>query len=229
MTQKLTDIGAVVFDAYGTLFDVAAAARHCAAELGDDWPRLAEVWRDKQVQYTWLRTAMGRFEDFWHVTGSALDYALAAIGRDDPGLRARLMELYLHLAPFPEARGTLETLRGRGLRTGILSNGSVTMLTAAVKNAGLKDALDAVLSVDKLGIYKPRPEVYQLACDRFGKDPGDIAFLSSNAWDVAGAAVFGFKTVWVNRGGGRLEELPGRPVAEIADLAALPDLIEPTV
>lgn len=218
------DIGACVFDAYGTLFDVNAAARRCRADLGEKADALGDLWRTKQLQYTWLRSLMGNFVDFWHVTGEALDFAMDTLDITDPRLRARLMELYLNLDCYPEVPAMLDSLRAGGLKTAILSNGSMSMLESALMNADLADRMDAVLSVDRLSVYKPAPAVYRLAVDAFGLEAENICFLSSNAWDAAGAAHFGFQVVWINRFGQKPERLPGKPVAEIATLADLPGL-----
>ncbi len=222
---RLAGIEACVFDAYGTLFDVHAAAARCRDDLGSDAERLSNLWRDKQLQYTWLRSLMRCHADFWQVTGDALDYALAAIGREDPELRERLMSIYRVLDAYPEVPRMLERLRDAGLKTAILSNGAPEMLTAAVDNAGIAGLLDGILSVESVGIFKPDPSVYRLASDSLGVAPGAVCFLSSNAWDICGAATFGFTAVWVNRNSQPQERLPGNPVAELADLAGLPDLL----
>lgn len=218
-------IEACVFDAYGTLFDVAAAAARCRDDLHGKADQLAEVWRLKQLQYTWLRSLMRRYVDFTQVTGDALDYALAAVGIDDPPLRDRLLALYMELDAYPEVPEMLRRLRAGGLKTGILTNGSPRMIDAAVASAGLGDLLDAVLTVDALGIYKPDPSVYRLAPDRFGLPTERIAFMSSNAWDAAAAADFGMTVIWINRFGQPPERLPGTPVAELKSLEALPALL----
>jgi len=224
MTRQIGPIDACVFDAYGTLFDVAAAAARCRDDLHGKADQLADVWRLKQLQYTWLRSLMRRYVDFTQVTGDALDYALAAVGIDDPPLRERLMALYMELDAYPEVPEMLRRLRAGGLKTGILTNGSPKMIDAAVASAGLGDLLDAVLTVDPLGIYKPDPSVYRLALDRFGVPVERIAFMSSNAGDAAAAADFGMTVVWVNRFGQPPERLPGTPVAELTSLEALPEL-----
>ncbi len=221
----LRGVQACVFDAYGTLFDFAAATRRCRDVLGDDIDRLTALWRDKQLQYTWLRAAQGLHADFWQITGNALDFSLETMGLDRPGLRDRLMALYLTLDPFPEVSDVLARLRGLGLRTAILSNGSPIMLDAAVKAANLAPLLDAVLSVEEVGVYKPHPKVYQLAVDRMGVPASAISFQSSNAWDAHAASAFGMQVVWCNRYGQRRERLPGSPDREIASLAELPPLL----
>jgi 2-haloacid dehalogenase len=222
---QLQGISACVFDAYGTLFDYASAAAACRDVLGDRHERLAVLWRDKQLQYTWLRTLEDRYVDFWQVTGDALDFALAALGVDDAALRARLMSLYLTLAPFPDVTDTLERLRRAGFKLAILSNGSPTMLDAAVANAGIGTLLDAVLSVDAVRVFKTHPKAYQLAVDRLGVPPSAISFQSSNAWDAYGASAFGMRVVWCNRYGQGRENLPGAPDHEIRTLAELPALL----
>jgi len=220
-----SNIEACVFDAYGTLFDVHSAVARERAALGDVADAVSATWRDKQLQYTWLRTLMGHHADFWQVTGDALDYALETHGAHDPALRDRLMDCYLSLDAYPEVADVLGQLKARGLRCAILSNGTPEMLAAAVGNAGVADMLDAVLSVEDIGIYKPDPRVYDLAVTRLGAPAGHIAFMSSNAWDAKGAAAFGFSVAWVNRFGQRPERLPGDIAAEIKTLSGLPPLL----
>jgi 2-haloacid dehalogenase len=223
--QPLTGIRACVFDAYGTLFDTASAVQRCAETLGDAAPQLSALWRDKQLQYTWLRAVQGRHTDFWQVTGEALDFALDALGVANAGLRDRLMQLYLALDAYPEVPAMLRRLRDAGVATAILSNGSPAMLAAAVAHAGLDDRFDYVLSVEEAGVYKPHPRVYQLACDRLALAPQQIAFVSSNGWDAWAAAAFGMQVVWCNRSALTRERLPGTPDREIRSLAELPALL----
>lgn len=226
MTQTpLTGIKACVFDAYGTLFDFASAANTCRDALGDKSGRLTALWRDKQLQYSWLRAVQGLHADFWQVTGDGLDYALETLDIAQPGLRDRLMALYLALETFPEVPAMLGRLKAGGMRTAILSNGSPRMLDAIVTGARLDTLLDAVLSVEEAGVYKPHPKVYQLAVDRLGVPAGAIAFQSSNAWDAHAASAFGMKVVWCNRYGQRRERLPGAPDREVRSLAELPALV----
>ena len=221
----LAGIKACVFDAYGTLFDFAAAARGCRDVLGADADKLTVLWRDKQLQYTWLRSLAGHYTDFWQVTGDALDFALETLGIDREGLRDRLMTLYLTLATFPEVPDVLRRLKQSGMRTAILSNGSPKMLDALVTGNDLSALLDAVLSVDAVGVYKTHPKVYQLAVDRLGVEAAAIAFQSSNAWDAWAASAFGMRVVWCNRYGQRRERLPGQPDCEVRSLAELPALV----
>jgi len=225
MVTTLTGIRACVFDAYGTLFDYASAAAGCRDVLGERRGPLTTLWRDKQLQYTWLRALQGRHADFWQVTGEALDFALETLGLDDPRLRARLMDLYLSLDVFPEVPAMLQRLKAAGLKTAILSNGSPQMLGAVVKKAGIAEFLDAVLSVEAVGVYKPHPSIYQLAVDRLAVPAGAISFQSSNAWDAYAASAFGMRVVWCNRYGQRPERLPGKPDREIESLAELSALV----
>ncbi|MEI4485832.1 haloacid dehalogenase type II [Frigidibacter sp. MR17.14] len=221
---------ACVFDAYGTLFDVTSAARRAATEPGGAplaglWPRLAEDWRRKQLEYTWLRSLMGRHADFAQVTAEALDWALEAQGLAVPAtLRARLLALYDRLDAYPEVPAMLAALRAAAIPAAILSNGSPSMLAAATASAGIADLLDDCLSVEGVGVFKPAPQVYRLATDRFDCAPHEILFVSSNGWDVAGAAAFGFRAVWVNRARAAPERLPAAPEAVLPDLSPLPVL-----
>jgi 2-haloacid dehalogenase len=225
--KPLIGVKACVFDAYGTLFDLTSAVRGCADVLGDQAAPLAALWRDKQLQYTWLRAAQNRHADFHEVTAGALDFALQTLAIDRPGLRERLMNLYRTLDVFPEIPDVLRRLKNAGLRLAILSNGTPAMLDAAVAGAGLGGLFDAVLSVEQVGVYKPHPKVYQLALDRLDLPASAIAFQSSNAWDAHAAAAFGMKVVWCNRSGQRRERLPGAPDREIASLSDLPALVCP--
>ena len=215
---------ACVFDAYGTLFDYASAAARCNADLGGSAERLSGLWREKQLQYTWLRALQARHADFWQVTGDALDFALESLGLSDRGLRDRLMESYRTLDAFPEVPEVLQRLKRQGIQTAILSNGSPEMLEAAISNARIAPFLDAVLSVEEVGVYKPHPKVYQLAVDRLGVEPQRIWFQSSNAWDAWAASAFGMRVVWCNRYGQRAERLPGLPDYQVRSLMELPFL-----
>jgi 2-haloacid dehalogenase len=223
--SDIRNVRACVFDAYGTLFDIHAPTAAIADELGDKAQSVSDAWRTKQLQYTWLRSLMGAYVDFWQVTGDGLDYALAAHEIDDPDIRRRLMDLYLTLDAYPDAVATLRRLKDGGYATGILSNGSPDMLAAAAENSGLAPFLDQVLSVQDVGIYKPSPRVYQLAVDRMGVSAQEICFVSANAWDVAGAAEFGFQVVHLNRFGQPAERLPGTPKAVMKSLSDLPPLL----
>jgi 2-haloacid dehalogenase len=213
-----------VFDAYGTLFDVHAAIGRHRAAAGPDADRLSETWRTKQLEYTWTLTLAGRYEDFWTLTERALDFALARFPAVDRALKPKLMDAYRTLDAFPEAGAILRTLKGRGHRTAILSNGSTAMLDAAVDAAKLRADLDAVLSVDRVRMYKPRPEVYRLVTDGFAIAPAEVMFVSSNRWDVMGATAFGFRAAWVNRGKMPDEYSDLAPVRVLSDLGGLAEL-----
>jgi len=216
-----------VFDAYGTLFDVhAAIARHRTA-AGPDAERCSEIWRAKQLEYTWTLTLTGHYVDFWTLTARALDYALARVLSVDRALRPHLLEAYLTLDAFAGARQALVDLKARGAKVAILSNGTSRMLSAATDAAGMTDLFDAVLSVEAVRAYKPRPEVYALVTASFDITPAEVTFVSSNRWDIMGAGSFGFQTIWLNRTGAP-EEYPnlGAP-PQISDLAALSKLTKP--
>jgi 2-haloacid dehalogenase len=215
---------AFVFDAYGTLFDVhAAIARHRDA-AGPEADRFSEIWRTKQLEYAWMLSAAGHYVDFWTLTERALDYAFARMPSVDRALRTSLLDAYFKLDAFPDARAALKALKAKGTRTAILSNGNPRMLEGAVTAAGIGGDLDAVLSVDAIRIYKPRREVYALVTDAFGLAPADVAFVSSNRWDVMGATAFGFRCVWVNRTNAPEEYPEFVPVQVVRELSALATL-----
>ncbi|KIC50912.1 haloacid dehalogenase type II [Tateyamaria sp. ANG-S1] len=219
-----------IFDAYGTLFDVAAAARIAASEpdfpqLADTWPTVAEHWRLKQLQYTWLRAITNAHTDFWQVTQDGLDWALERSGLDgNAALRERLLALYWELQAYPEVPTMLHALRDAGLNTAILSNGSPDMLNGAVQSAGIGNVLDDCLSVESVGIFKPDSRVYDLVGQRFGCARDEVLFVSSNGWDAAGAAGYGFTTAWVNRAGEPMDRLPWTPSHMLSDLTSIPEL-----
>lgn len=219
-----------VFDAYGTLFDVAAAARQAASEpefahIEATWPALAEHWRQKQLQYSWLRAITHAHDDFWTVTQQGLDWAMEKTGHhDDAALRERLLALYWELQCYPEVPLMLGRLKEAGLNTAILSNGSPDMLTGAVRSAGIEGLLDAVLSVQTVGVFKPAAKVYDMVCDRFGGASDTVLFVSSNGWDAGCATGYGFNTVWVNRAGDPMDRLPWTPAHVLTDLTDIPRL-----
>ena len=223
--HPLDGVRACVFDAYGTLFDFASAAARSPDIPPEKRAPLTALWRDKQLQYSWLRTLENRYVDFWQVTGDALDFALESLDLATPSLRERLMDLYLGLEPFPEVPSVLATLRKAGFKTAILSNGSPAMLDTLVKRAGLEAMFDAVLSVDAVKVFKTHPKGYQYALSSLGLEARAISFQSSNAWDAHGASDFGMRVVWCNRYGQRRERLPGRPDFEVRTLAELPALL----
>ena len=222
-------IKACVFDAYGTLFDVAAAAREAAAEPGSGslstvWQKVAADWRAKQLQYTWLRAVADAHTDFWTVTKDGLDWALEASGLEDPELRERLLALYFQLSAYPEVPNTLSELRNSGFVTAILSNGEPRMLQGAVESAGITELLDGVLSAEEVGVFKPHRRVYELVGKHFGTQPDEVLFVSSNGWDAAHAAGFGFRSAWVNRAGEPMDRLPWKPEMVLPDLSDIPTI-----
>jgi 2-haloacid dehalogenase len=216
---------ACVFDAYGTLFSVDSVVARHRPQLGDLAERLSTLWRQKQLEYTWLRSLMGHYADFWTVTREALLFALGALRIETANLAEELLTSYLTPDPYPEVPAAFRALRANGLRLAVLSNGSPAMLDAAVRAAGLDDFLEAWLSVEAVKTYKPHPRVYQMATEHFAAAPSDLLFISANAWDTAGASTFGLRAVWVKRTALQRELLPGRPEAEIPSLAALPALV----
>lgn len=221
----LLGIRACVFDAYGTIFDVRAAARRCADVLGDKAEALATLWREKQLQYTWLRAAQNCHADFWQVTGDALDFAFDTFGLSDSALRDRLMALYRTLDAFHEVPETLSRLKEKGFVTAILSNGTPDMVADAVAHAGIAARFDHLLSVEEVGVFKPAQAVYRLAIERLGVAANTISFQSSNAWDIHAASAFGLTTVWCNRLGQPRERLPGKADREILTLDELLPLV----
>jgi 2-haloacid dehalogenase len=217
-----------VFDAYGTLLDVSAAARNLASRPGNEalaesWPQLSAIWRSKQLEYSWLRAAAGVHADFWKVTQDGLDYAMEAVGGVTDTHRKALLDLYWALDAYPEAAAVLAELKSRGLNTAILSNGSPDMLKAAADASNLSGWLDALISVESVGVFKPSPRVYDLVTRQFGVPSREVLFVSSNGWDAAAAAGFGFRTIWINRMNAPAERLPWTPDEAASDLAAVPD------
>jgi 2-haloacid dehalogenase len=225
--KRVEGIRACVFDAYGTLFDVNSATAPCLHELGEKSAALNRLWREKQLQYTWLRACQGKHADFWQVTADALDFAVRSLGIDDAGLRRRLLDSYLVLGAYQEVPDTLARLKTAGFRLAILSNGTPAMLRSAVQNAKLDSLLDAVFSVEQAGVYKPNPRVYKLAVDGLGILPQQICFVSSNAWDAYAASAIGMRVIWCNRTGQPRENLPGDPDIILPSLAEMPSRVGP--
>jgi 2-haloacid dehalogenase len=213
-----------VFDAYGTLFDVHAAIAWHRAAAGPDAERFSEIWRSKQLEYAWTLTLAGHYADFWTLTERALDYAFDRLPSVSRALRTKLLHAYLRLDAFADARHALAELKARGASIAILSNGTPRMLDAAAEASGIAALCDAILSVDTVRMYKPRPEVYALVTDRFGVKPGAVVFVSSNRWDIMGAASFGFRPVWVNRSQLPQEYAHQPPAHTVRDLSTLPAL-----
>ncbi|MBX9842772.1 MAG: haloacid dehalogenase type II [Xanthobacteraceae bacterium] len=210
-----------VFDAYGTLFDVHAAIGRHRAAVGPEADRFSDLWRVKQLEYTWTGTLAGRYADFWSLTQRALDFCFERFPAVDRSLRGDLLNAYLELDAYPDAHKVLRELKARGDKTAILSNGAPPMLVSALAAAGLKSELDAVLSVDVLKMFKPRMEVYALVTREFACKPADVVFVSSNRWDAMGATTFGFRTVWINRAGNPDEYTDSPPDAVVPDLTGV--------
>lgn len=218
-----------IFDAYGTLFDVSAAAREAAAEPGNEalanrWQALAADWRAKQLEYTWLRAIADAHDDFWQVTQDGLDWAMEKHGLEGDKLRTRLMQLYAELSAYPEVPEMLKTLKNAGYKLAILSNGAPKMLQSAMESAGIADLLDDCLSVENTGVYKPHAQVYDMVGDRFGCANDEVLFVSSNGWDAACATGYGFQTAWVNRMGLPVDRMPWVPQHILSDLTTIPEL-----
>lgn len=210
-----------VFDAYGTLFNVHAAAGRYAAEIGPAYERLSQVWRTKHLEYTWIHAQTGRHTSFWTLTERSLDYAAATIGGIAPATRTRLLEAYRRMEAYPEVPALLERLKAAGSPRAILTNGDPDMIADAVASAGIGPLLDAVISIAEAGVFKPDMRVYRLVTDRFRVSPGEVTFYSQNRWDIAGAQVFGFDTVWVNRLAAP-DEYPDMPAARtVRDLVSI--------
>jgi 2-haloacid dehalogenase len=219
-------ITACVFDAYGTLFDIASPVQRLGPKLGAQGAELIALWRRRQLEYSWLRSLMNRYCDFWQITEESLDYALAALNYPaDAVLRRELLDTFLTLDAFPDAVRTLGLLRDNGFRAAILSNGTPQMLTAAGEASGVTPLVDLVLSVESTGCYKPDPSVYRHAVQRLDVPPERILFVSANGWDVAGASAYGLRTVWINRNGLPIEELGIQPTAILASLTDLIGLL----
>lgn len=209
------------FDAYGTLFDVHAAANRHSEAIGSSWERLSQIWRQKHLEYTWIHAQTGRPASFWSLTERSLDYAIASVGGIPAGLRERLLGAYRRMETFPEVPRVLTKLKARGAKLAILSNGDPDMLMDLVTAAKLDATFDAVISVVEARIFKPSARVYRLVTDRFEAEPRAVRFMSSNRWDIAGGTVFGFETIWVNRSGAP-DEYPDMPAAvAVRDLSAL--------
>ena len=221
----IPNINACVFDAYGTLFDVHSAVGKYIERLGDVSEQVSNIWRTKQLEYTWLRSLMKKHADFWQITQDALDYALDVFNITDQQLRNDLINAYLELECYPEVPDTLVKLKDSGRQIAILSNGSPSMIEAVVKSSGLEELVQIILSVEMVGIFKPDPAVYQLAVNQLGVTAAEIVFMSSNAWDAVGATAFGLRVAWINRFAQRPERLPFQPDIEIKTLDQLPGLL----
>ena len=216
----MKNIKAIIFDAYGTLFDVNSAAEKCKDKIGDKWEPFANFWRTTQLEYTWLRSLMGRHKDFWQITEDSLDKSMRVF-KVDTTLRDELLNLYKILSPFREVKDTLTTLKEKNYKLAILSNGTPSLINELVKNNNLENFFDDIFSIEKVGIYKPSSQVYDLPIDKYKIKKNEIAFLSANTWDVSGGGNYGFQAIWVNRNSNIFDNLDYKPRFEIKDLSGL--------
>ena len=215
---------AVVFDAYGTLFDVNSAAEKCKDKIGDKWERFANFWRTTQLEYTWLRSLMDRHKDFWQVTEDSLDKSMKTFDID-LSMRDELLNLYKVLSPFKEVPDTLKTLKEKKFKLAILSNGTPTLLDELVKSNHLDNLFDDIFSVEKVGVYKPNSRVYDMPITKYNIDKNEVAFLSANTWDVSGGGNYGYQSIWVNRNNNIFDNLDYKPDIQIKNLGELVNLI----
>ena len=220
----MKNIKAIIFDAYGTLFDVNYAAEKCKDKIGDKWEPFANFWRTTQLEYTWLRSLMGRHKDFWQITEDSLDKSMKAFNID-PSMKDELLNLYKVLSPFKEVPETLKKLKEKNFKLAILSNGTPSLLSELVKSNNLNDLFDDLFSIEKVGIYKPNSKVYEIPLNKYRIEKNEVAFLSANTWDVSGAGNYGFNSIWVNRNNNIFDNLDYVPKQEIKDLHKLLDLI----
>ena len=217
-------IKAIIFDAYGTLFDVNSAAEKCKEKLGDKWEGFANYWRTTQLEYTWLRSLMRRHKDFWQITEDSLDKSMNFYNIDN-SMRSELLNLYKVLSPFTEVKDALQKLKQSNYKLAILSNGTPELLNELVVSNQLKDIFDDIFSVEEAGIFKPDPKVYDLPINKYNIEKNEVLFLSANTWDVSGAGNYGYNTVWVNRNKNIFDKLDFEPKQQISNLSELLDLI----
>ena len=220
----MKNIKAIIFDAYGTLFDVNSAAEKCKEKLGDKWEGFANYWRTTQLEYTWLRSLMRRHKDFWQITEDSLDKSMNFYNVDN-AMRSELLNLYKVLSPFTEVRDTLKNLKQSNYKLAILSNGTPDLLNELVVSNQLKDIFDDIFSVEEAGIFKPDSKVYDLPINKYNIEKNEVLFLSANTWDVSGAGNYGYNTVWVNRNNNIFDKLDFEPNQQISNLSELLDLI----
>ena len=220
----MKDIKAIVFDAYGTLFDVNSAAKKCKGKIGDKWEGFANFWRTTQLEYTWLRSLMKRHKDFWQVTEDSLDKSMKAF-KIDSSMKSELLNLYKVLSPYPEVKEVLKKLKVKEYKLAILSNGTPTLLSKLVKSSNLENIFDDLFSVEEVRIYKPDSKVYDLPIKKYQIKPDEVAFLSANTWDVSGGGNYGYNAIWVNRNNNIFDNLDYKPKAEVKNLKQLLDII----
>ena len=220
----MKNIKAIIFDAYGTLFDVNSAAEKCKDKIGDKWEAFANYWRTTQLEYTWLRSLMKRHKDFWHVTGDSLDKSMKVFNIDN-SMRNELLDLYKILSPYPEVPEILKSLKEKDYKLSILSNGTPSLLNELVKSNNLENLFDDVFSIEEVGIYKPDSKVYDLPIKKYKIKNNEVAFLSANTWDVSGGGNYGFNSIWVNRNNNIFDNLDFKPEHQIKSLKELINLI----
>ena len=220
----MKNVKAIIFDAYGTLFDVNSAAEKCKDKIGDKWESFANFWRTTQLEYTWLRSLMKRHKDFWQITEDSLDKSMKAFSID-PSMKNELMNLYKVLSPFKEVPETLKKLKGKNFKLAILSNGTPSLLDELVKSNNLDKLFDDIFSIEEVGIYKPDSRVYNLPIKKYKIEKNEVAFLSANTWDVSGGGNYGYQSIWVNRNNNIFDNLDYKPNHEIKDLSELLDKI----
>ena len=216
----MKNIKAIIFDAYGTLFDVNSAAEKCKDKIGDKWERFANFWRTTQLEYTWLRSLMGRHKDFWQITEDSLDKSMKVF-KIKPSMKDELLNLYKVLSPFKEVQETLKKLKEKKFKLAILSNGTPSLLKELVKSNNLENLFDDIFSIEEVGVYKPNSEVYDMPIKKYKIKKNEVAFLSSNSWDVSGGGNYGFQAIWVNRNNNIFDNLDYKPRFEIKDLSGL--------
>ena len=220
----MKEIKAIVFDAYGTLFDVNSAAEKCKDKIGDKWEGFANFWRTTQLEYTWLRSLMKRHKDFWQVTEESLDKSMKAF-KIDSSMKSELLNLYKVLSPYPEVKEVLKKLKEKNYKLAILSNGTPALLNELVKSNNLDNLFDNLFSIEEVGIYKPDSKVYDMPIKKYQIKTNEVAFLSSNTWDVSGGGNYGYNAIWVNRNNSIFDNLDYKPKAEVKNLKQLLDII----
>jgi 2-haloacid dehalogenase len=220
----MKDVKAIVFDAYGTLFDVNSAAEKCKGKIGDKWEGFANFWRTTQLEYTWLRSLMKRHEDFWQVTEDSLDKSMKAY-KIDASMKSELLNLYKVLSPYPEVKEVLKKLKEKKYRLAILSNGTPALLNELVKSNNLENIFDDLFSIEEVGIYKPDSKVYDMPIKKYQIKAEEIVFLSANTWDVSGGGNYGYNAIWVNRNKNIFDKLDYKPKNEVSDLTQLVDIV----
>jgi len=220
----MKDIKAIVFDAYGTLFDVNSAAEKCKGKIGDKWEGFANHWRTTQLEYTWLRSLMKRHKDFWQITGDSLDKSMKTFKIDD-SMKSELLDLYKVLSLYPEVKEVLENLKAKKYKIAILSNGTPSLLNELVKSNSLDNIFDDIFSIEEVGIYKPESKVYDIPVKEYQINAGEVAFLSSNTWDVSGGGNYGYNAIWVNRNKDIFDNLDYKPKNEVSDLTQVLEIV----